>query len=347
LTAPAPSESPDPARAPAPLPAQSLALLLLSVLLGAAAAALAMPAIFRATPTDISRIGVLLAALRDPAAAPQVVVFGNSMIMSGVDGRQLAAELPGQPLAWNLASSGQSLAESFLFYQQLPQRLRYVVQQVQVGVVEQERPLEAQKYNTFYMNGFRPQPATRAALDASFGAPVTGLLDASDLSQRFQARWALRQLVDTRLRLLLRRDLSLESAEVDLFHPQRYAKPLPPRRTQALVEGDVARLRSGTPQISTQKLRLLESMQREAAARQARFVALLPPVHPAIREALGPALREPLDAFARAFAGREGALVVDLSDALEAQHFIDNVHPTNAGAEIATRLLARRMGGRD
>ena len=34
--------------------------------------------------------------------------------MSGIDAAQLGDELPGRPLAWNLASTGQSLVESFI-----------------------------------------------------------------------------------------------------------------------------------------------------------------------------------------------------------------------------------------
>ena len=65
---------------------------------------------FRNTPTDISRIGVLLEALRDAPEQPEVLVFGNSIVMSGIDAAQLGAELPDHPRAWNFASTGQSHA---------------------------------------------------------------------------------------------------------------------------------------------------------------------------------------------------------------------------------------------
>ena len=50
----------------------------------------------------------------------------------------------------------------------------------------------------------------------------------SRLRHLFEARWVVRARVDTQLRIRLRSDLDLVSAESDLFHPQRYAEPVSP-----------------------------------------------------------------------------------------------------------------------
>ncbi len=67
------------------LPLVRLLMLVTSLLAGVATALAVMPIVFRNTPTDISRIGVLLDALRDSDESPEVMVFGNSIVMSEID----------------------------------------------------------------------------------------------------------------------------------------------------------------------------------------------------------------------------------------------------------------------
>ena len=102
-----------------PLRASGLLILPGCLLAGIGLALFVMPMMFRHIPSDISRIGVLLDAMNSEGANPKVVVFGNSTVMSGIDAQQLSAELPGNPLAWSLSSTGQALTESFMLSQDL------------------------------------------------------------------------------------------------------------------------------------------------------------------------------------------------------------------------------------
>lgn len=320
-----------------------LLVLLGALLFGVAVAMAAMPTLFRATPTDLSRLGVLLAALADPDLEPEVAVLGNSVLMSGVDGRQLAEELPGRPVAINLASTGQSLVESYLLQQELPSGVRAVVQLVTASANAGKPPLEAQKYNTFYMYGFRPTQRTRETLGRIFDSTVVENLDASGFSQRFRARWALRQFVDTQLRGLLRRDLSLASADQDLFHPQRYTRPIDDYRLERVLGASLGALAAGVPEISSADRELVKAMVADAAERGASFTILFPPLHPRILSAEGDRLAAALDDFRRAMPKVPNLSMLDASRVLEDRHFIDDRHPTDEGAAIVTRLLAKHL----
>jgi hypothetical protein len=321
----------------------TLLALIGALVLGVAAAAAVMPTLFRATPTDISRIGVLLSALRQPNLSPEVAVLGNSVVMSAVDGHQLSAALPGAPVVLNLASTGQSLVESYLLQQEFPDSVDTVVQLVTPsGSEREERPLEPQKYNTFYMYGFRPSRHVVDTLGQIFGPSLADILTASDLSQRFQARWAVRQFVDTQMRMFLRSDLTLADAERDLFHPQRYTAPVGARRLQRSIEGAVARL-AGSISVRESTWRLIEQMIEDSWSRHRLFVALLPPVHPQVLGAVGGQLVPALHRFQARLSEQKGVVVVDATDALDSEHFVDALHPTNSGAEIVTDLLAQRI----
>lgn len=152
------------------LPLVRLLMLVTSLLAGVATALAVMPIVFRNTPTDISRIGVLLDALRDSDESPEVMVFGNSIVMSGIDAVQLGSELPARPLAWNLASTGQSLAESAMITRELPASARIAIYATPLRPDVRKVPLHSQKGNAYYLYGFRPSDETLQMLSGIHGA---------------------------------------------------------------------------------------------------------------------------------------------------------------------------------
>ncbi len=320
-----------------------LVLLILSLLAGVVTALTLMPKMFRVIPTDISRIGVLLEAMRDPGERPKIVVFGNSVVMSGIDAAQLTAELPRHPLAWNLASTGQTLVESSLLTQEIPASTRVVVYTTPLRPRSPEVALHSQKNNAFWMYGFRANAETRATLSQIYGTPVENLLNRSRFSQIFQARWALRQLLDTQLRILLRRDLTLANAETDLFHPQRYAVPISQDLLERFLEKKLTAL-AGSPAGVPEEDRELVRTLAQLGAREGRHtVLLIPPVHPALLAEHADSFARGADAFERAVADSPGTVVVDASRILGASDFIDTHHPTNEGAVLLTRRLSRHI----
>jgi len=93
----------------------------LCILSGAAATLALMPSIVRVSRDDTSRLCAILDALHS-RPAPHLVLFGNSVGMSGVDTRQLGG--------WNLCSPAQTLGESQRLQRELPKNVNVVVQLV-------------------------------------------------------------------------------------------------------------------------------------------------------------------------------------------------------------------------
>src|SRR5581483_6196086 len=97
-----------------------------AVIAGVLLASWMMQAAATSVPNDLRRNGTVLRALA--SGHPEIVIFGDSRAEAGVDARQLTRQLSRSPLAYNLATHSQTLAQSFLFQQGLPSSVRVVVQ---------------------------------------------------------------------------------------------------------------------------------------------------------------------------------------------------------------------------
>jgi hypothetical protein len=85
------------------------------------------------------------------------------------------------------------------------------------------------------------------------------------------------------------------------------------------------------------------ALARRAAREGRRTVFLIPPVHPVLLAAHSDGFAGGADELSRALADAPNTLVIDASAVLDASHFIDGHHPTDAGAEILTAFVARHI----
>jgi hypothetical protein len=322
-----------------------------SLLVGVAVGLLLLSRIFVSISTDASRLGVLLQALQNAKSSdladgsPRVVIFGNSVLMSGIDARQLAAELPGSPLSWNASSTGQTVAEAFLLTQELPDSVEIAVYGVQLRAGSQESPLAPHKYNTLYLNGFRPSPPTRAVLGGIYGSTETAVLDRTHIQQVFASRWAIRQFVDTATRMLLRPDLAIQKATSDLYHPQSYTRPIDRDIVTRFIGrrlGDLAERPATTPHGVEE---LAHSIANTAAEQGRRTVFLLPPLHPWLLHANAAGIGAAAKKFQSVAARLPRTQTIVATSLLDESHFVDDMHPTNEGAALLTAYVATALAG--
>ena len=88
-------------------------------------------------------------------------------------------------------------------------------------------------YNAMVMYGYEAPKAQVAALTHAYGKKAEALFSVGDALQRFRSRWAVRQLVDTGVRAMVRPDLSLRRAREDLYYPASYTKQVSARALAA------------------------------------------------------------------------------------------------------------------
>ena len=324
-----------------------LAALVTSLIFGAALGLAVLELSFGSIPTDVARLGVLTQALSSESPTPEVVVFGNSAMMSGFDANAFRQSSPDASLAWNCASTGQTLTEAALLTQELPDSVERVVYALQVRAGPADKLIHPNKFNTFYMGGLRPTSDTREMLRSLGNAELNGLLEDSWLEHVVASRWAVRQLIDRMSRQLLRSDLELEHATIDLFHPQAYAQPIKESITASFIAGRNKTYAQKSAMLPAETFELARSLAEQGVAAGRQTVFLFPPSHPGLFAPNEAAFSAVIDDFRVRMLHVPGAHVLNAIDLLPRTDFIDDMHPTNAGALTLTEYLVGSLDALD
>ncbi|MBT8421853.1 MAG: hypothetical protein HKN56_01130 [Gammaproteobacteria bacterium] len=315
----------------------------LAVMAGAALAWAISPALFRALPADTSRIPILLDTMRDLTRTPKIILFGSSVGMAGIDTARITKQLPGQPLAYNLSSSGQALVEAYLYYQEVPDSVDIVIQMVSAKSLEREGAINEQKYNAVYMYGYRPNEQTQQVLRTVFPTDMGELLAKSDLQQRFDSRWVVRQMADRFARSIFRKDLTLDRSTNDLFFPSSYSRRLPEEQYRIALQNEFREITNGGYWPQESKLDLLQQIAADMNANGKELVLLAEPINPELAANHGERYLRGYGEMLREFAARNDVILLDGRRQVAEQDFVDAVHPTPEGAAKFSEWLADEL----
>jgi hypothetical protein len=318
-----------------------IAVLIGTLALGAVASVLTMPTLYPEIPTSIMRVRNILRAIEDPLIRPKLVVLGNSVAMSGIDSRQLAARLEHPGPAYNIAYEGQSLVESYLVQQALGEDVETIVQLVMIHSRAGGQRLQRQKFNNLYMWGYRAPAAAVEKLQAIYGAPLGSILNMSSYAHYFVARWTVQQWADIQIRRVWEDPRGPEYVQSNLTLPVpyiRHNKALDRRvkRRAAAATGEDYRLGATEQQ-------LIQVMVDESRAAGRRLAIVFAPVHPRISGLLFKDDLRALSAYADSLAENEHVSVLDATSALLNEQFYDEIHLAGPGAMHLTRLIADSM----
>lgn len=327
------------------------ALLVLAVMVGASLG-LSLYAAASYIPNDLSRIRVILNALHDSQRPPDYVLFGDSVAMNGVDARVLRAAIPGNPHVVNASSSNQGLAESFLYYQEVPPSVRTIIQMIRVPTFFTDSPnssgavrtqsFSRNVFNAFYVYGYRCQERTQAVLRSAFAPELAEWCSESWAGQVFRSRWIARQWVDTSLRSLLRPDLDTARGLSDLYYPSPYTRRLDPWKFDLQLRRYLSKLSSAIT-LSPGQLAALLAARAEATRGHHRFVIVMAPIHPAVQAYLGPDFFRQLESSIEDGKFGPTADVIDCTRVGDAADYFDEQHPGPEGALKLSTCIAEAL----
>ena len=291
------------------------------------------PWLYRQLPNDYSRTSLIIEALADTKASPESILFGNSVLMSGIDARALRVKT-NSGLIYNFSSSGQTLSESQLYYSQVPKSVKQVFQFARVDELMQP-PAVLQEA---VLRNFRLFNHQAECCEFKVPEEYVKFQQESDWRVRFEARTIITNTFNRNLREVFRKDLDIQRAEADLFFPNIYAgRPLP-------VYNFNVTHNNPNPAISMFNFNS-ETLARLSAASQAfkrrgvQFTLVICPMNPDLTG---------FDAQFRAQARSkivqmQEIRIVSLFDALMPIDFVDHWHISRAGAQKMTLAFAEKM----
>ncbi len=292
------------------------------------------PWLYRHIENDRTRTTVILNKLKDPAFKPDVIVFGSSKSMAGVNSYQMTKEL-GQDV-YNFSSTGQPPVESSLYYAMLPSSVKMVVQIIYPPVkkedtTETESKLSKSIATAFLMGGYHLTSDIKKInrnIDLSE-------LEKSQFMTNFDARGAI--IVPGLTTLLIPHN---KAAALDLKFCNQY---LTLRHT--MYERTIEQVKNIHPEqditIDTTALETLEGYAQYLGRKGIKMIAVLMPSNPdtmAFTEAqmqmIGDKCREQIP---------DAVVFNYLSAIQDTQLFFDAEHLNKNGATVVTSLLDRDL----
>ncbi len=295
------------------------------------------PVLYRAMPNDYVRTRLILSTLSDSLACPELVIFGNSRGMSGLDGYLLEERLENHPQVVSLTSTNQALCESSFYYDRLPASTRIVVQCIDVEKLKEEVYLADPNQVALRMYGYSLDECCREWL------PDRLIQDYTEWSVwvNYKARNCLFAGLTTALRQWLDDDVIAGATATELHYP-RSTHTL---RNTKVYDREIAALNNDSTkykQLSiTEEQQHLITKSMDYLKQRGIFICyLLMPHNPDILSFTQEERRAAVELFKHTF---PNAYTVDCVNLLEAADFYDAIHLNGQGARKLTERLIQAL----
>ena len=284
----------------------------------------------------IHRTTLILNKLKEPGFSPELVVFGSSKAMMGIDGYQMTKELGID--VYNFSSTGQPPVESSLYYSMLPPSVKTVIQIIYPPIKKKGEPdmstheLSKTIVTNFAMGGYKlDEDIKQINPNIEMSA-----LEKNQIEQNFGARAAI--FVPGLTDFLLPRD---KDAAVDLKFCNSY---LTKRHTmydrtidQEIKHGYI----NCSIEVDSVAASILNGYAKYLGKKGIKVVAVIMPSNPDVKEFSA----EQMDLIGeRCKELIPNATVLNyLAKVKDTQMFFDAAHLNRDGAKEVTSLLDRDL----
>ena len=309
----------------------------LMVGLGFLGANLLTPWLYRQVPSDFKRTQFLIKKLKDPELSPDVMVFGNSIGMSGINAQIIVDSLDQYARCYNFSSVGQSIYESALYYPMLPGSTKLVVQLIRADLLAESLPkLDQEELRNFYFFGYDFGQAIDKSLEVDMGLDYINNTSALDLN--YQSRTVIANFLNNSIRNIMRKDLDLDRLNRELLFPNVYKSPISTKKMQQMISLYNPKEPLNYFQPNEETLQYFEKVQAYFDSRGIEFVVGIYPINPNLNnftEQYKASIEQRLKDLKVPF--------FDFSNKLVMEDFIDHWHISRTGAEKLTQHLVQRL----
>lgn len=289
------------------------------------------PYFFRMLPSDYARTKLLVNTIKDTTQTPDIVIFGNSRGMSGVDGYLLQDKLKGHPRVYSFTSTGQRLSESALYYSSLPSSVKTVIQCLDIDHLSKPIDMDVPNLVALHMYGYKMDNWTKSLVPALYDK-----FGRSDWYYNYKARNCLFSSLSFLLRNLLDDDAPEISIDNELHYPTAqtsYRNEVVYQR--GLIEQNIHN-KFKDFKITSEWKELIEKAYSFFKERGVRYYLVIMPYNPDIVADKKTEKQKALQSFIKEL----GYIpYIDCFGLLDASDFYDAIHPNDKGAKKITNQI--------
>lgn len=317
---------------------KNILIFFVPLVIGALFSLFLIPILHNKLGSDFIRTKLILNTLAKGEPAPDILLFGNSILMNGIDAN-LLMEFEKGALSYNFSSTGQKVMESVLYYPLIHQKTKKVIQFISVDELENYDMLfyDHRLARNFYMYGYR------------INSTVSELLPDTMLTyfnkHKYKVWSDFRSLIPNYINLsarkFLRKDLSLEKLSTELFYPCTYTKKLDNEKYGRLIQSNNPSQLKTDFAPDVQVVKFLNAIKDYFDKRGIEFYVAIHPINPDLTgytDAYKAAVNKNILEL-----NEEGLNVISLINSLGSSHFVDYQHPSKEGAIILTQKLASEI----
>lgn len=290
--------------------------------------------LYRILSSDYNRHAVIFDVLKGKLASENIIVFGESQTMSGVDTRIIKDILNFKGEIYNLASPAQDLYESSYYYSFLNSKTRIVIQCVSSSFFSKDvkHRLSIDHAISMFLSGYRINIETKQLI-----GNYNRFFDRHPLVNYFESRTIFKAYIHNMIRPILDNERYDESARYSVYFPHLYLTNKQPNYDN-LVKYNCDIFKSIEKPVS--QLLFLSDVKKFFSNRGITYVLVLMPVNPdECKECY-----KDFKIYKRIIEEETNIKVIDLSNfILDTNLFYDRAHLNKKGANLVSSEIAKQL----
>jgi hypothetical protein len=286
---------------------------------------------FKFLPNDYSRHKTIVETIKNKYLSPEILVFGDSKAMFGVNAKTISNNLINTPIAFNLSSPAQSVSEGSYFFSKLPASTKHIIHcidysEFSYGILG----LEKQVALSMRFYDFEVDPYMEEYLDT-----LNPVFFKSNIKILYEARNMLRTAFHNEIRKVMDNEPLNESLFHDIYFPHTYTLSRHPNYPNYSVEFDYDKMK-----ISNEKINFLLKIDKFLQKRGIKYHLIIMPINPDLYQLNNEAHNSNMTKIKELIPKID---VVDLTGFLNNQDFYDGFHPNKNGAEKLSKEISKRL----
>ena len=286
---------------------------------------------FKFLPNDYSRHKTIIETLKNKSLSPEILVFGDSKAMFGVNAKTISNNVKNTPLAFNLSSPAQSASEGSYFFSKLPTSTKHIIHcidysEFSYGILS----LEKQVALSMRFYGFEADSLMKEYIDT-----LNPVFFESDLEILYEARNMLRTALHNEIRKVMDNEPLNENLFHDIYFPHTYVLNRHPNYPNYPVEFDYNKMN-----ISNEKINFILKIDKFLQKRGIKYHLIIMPINPDLYQ-LNNAVHNLNITKIKELIPKVD--IVDLTGFLNNIDFYDGYHPNKSGAEKLSKEISKHI----